>query len=72
MRGRPIRIVPRPVKARGDIVELPANAQIDDVVGTIDLRAALGRGEVAFRPRIARAGQPVDPLRRMKSICSPT
>jgi Mg-chelatase subunit ChlI len=41
---------PRPIKARGDIVELPANAQIDDVVGTIDLRAALGRGEVAFRP----------------------
>jgi Mg-chelatase subunit ChlI len=41
---------PRPIKARADIVELPANAQIDDVVGTIDLRAALGRGEVAFRP----------------------
>jgi len=40
----------RPIKARADIVELPANAQIDDVVGTIDLRAALGRGEVAFRP----------------------
>jgi Mg-chelatase subunit ChlI len=41
---------PRAIKARADIVELPANAQIDDVVGTIDLRAALGRGEVAFRP----------------------
>jgi Mg-chelatase subunit ChlI len=39
-----------PQKLRAQIVELPANAQIDDVVGTIDLRAALERGNVAFRP----------------------
>jgi Mg-chelatase subunit ChlI len=37
-------------KLRGDIVELPANAQLDDVVGAIDLRAALERSSVAFRP----------------------
>jgi Mg-chelatase subunit ChlI len=37
-------------KRRGDIVELPANAQLDDVVGAIDLRAALERSAVAFRP----------------------
>jgi len=40
----------RPYKARSQLVELPANAQIDDVVGTIDLRAALEKGQVAFRP----------------------
>jgi magnesium chelatase subunit I len=40
----------RPERARAQIVELPANAQIDDVVGTIDLRAALERETVAFRP----------------------
>jgi Mg-chelatase subunit ChlI len=40
----------KPQKMRASIVELPANAQIDDVVGTIDLRAALERGNVAFRP----------------------
>jgi Mg-chelatase subunit ChlI len=40
----------RPLKVRADIVELPSNAQIDDVVGTIDLRAALEQGSVAFRP----------------------
>ena len=33
-----------------EIVELPANAQIDDVVGTIDLKAALEDGKVSFRP----------------------
>ncbi len=37
-------------KARGEIVELPANAQLDDVVGAIDLRAALERSAVSFRP----------------------
>jgi magnesium chelatase subunit I len=42
--------VGRPQRVRTQIVELPANAQIDDVVGTIDLRAALERGSVAFRP----------------------
>jgi Mg-chelatase subunit ChlI/predicted transcriptional regulator len=40
----------RPLRARAAVVELPANAQIDDVVGTIDLRAALERGTVTFRP----------------------
>jgi magnesium chelatase subunit I len=40
----------RPQRLRTQIVELPANAQIDDVVGTIDLRAALEHGNVAFRP----------------------
>jgi Mg-chelatase subunit ChlI len=40
----------RPRKTRAEIVELPANAQIDDVVGTVDLRAALEDGKVAFRP----------------------
>lgn len=48
----------RPYKARAEIVELPANAQIDDVVGAIDLRAALERGSVAFRPGLlARANR---------------
>jgi len=41
---------PRPRKTRAAIVELPANAQIDDVVGAIDLRAALGSAKIAFRP----------------------
>lgn len=41
---------PRARKIRAGVVELPANAQIDDVVGTIDLRAALEDGNVAFRP----------------------
>ena len=35
---------------RAGIVELPANAQIDDVVGAIDLRSALEDGRIAFRP----------------------
>jgi Mg-chelatase subunit ChlI len=37
-------------KSRAELVELPVNAQIDDVVGTIDLRAALENAKVAFRP----------------------
>ncbi len=41
---------PKTRKSAGDIVELPANAQLDDVVGAIDLRAALERNAVAFRP----------------------
>ena len=41
---------PKSRRERGEIVDLPANAQIDDVVGAIDLRAALERGTVAFRP----------------------
>jgi Mg-chelatase subunit ChlI len=41
---------PAPLRARAGIVELPSNAQIDDVVGTIDLRAALEDGKLAFRP----------------------
>ena len=37
---------------------MPANAQIDDVVGTIDLNAALEHGKVAFRPGLlARANR---------------
>ncbi len=45
-------------KARAEIAELPANAQIDDVVGTIDMRAALEDGRVAFRPGLlARANR---------------
>ena len=42
-------------KSRGEIVELPANAQLDDVVGAIDLRAALERSNVAFRPGLLAA-----------------
>jgi magnesium chelatase subunit I len=42
-------------KVRGDIVELPANAQLDDVVGAVDLRAALERSSVAFRPGLLAA-----------------
>jgi magnesium chelatase subunit I len=41
---------PKSRKSRGDIIELPANAQLDDVVGAVDLRAALERSAVAFRP----------------------
>lgn len=32
------------------IVELPASAQIDDVVGSLDVRSALEGGKIAFRP----------------------
>ncbi len=42
-------------KLRGEIVELPANAQLDDVVGAVDLRAALERSSVAFRPGLLAA-----------------
>jgi Mg-chelatase subunit ChlI len=42
-------------KARAEIVELPANAQLDDVVGAVDLRAALERSSVAFRPGLLAA-----------------
>jgi magnesium chelatase subunit I len=42
-------------KGRGEIVELPANAQLDDVVGAVDLRAALERSSVAFRPGLLAA-----------------
>ncbi|MGD0474528.1 MAG: ATP-binding protein [Candidatus Velthaea sp.] len=42
-------------KSRGEIVELPANAQLDDVVGAVDLRAALERSSVAFRPGLLAA-----------------
>jgi Mg-chelatase subunit ChlI len=45
---------------QAEIVELPANAQIDDVVGTIDVRAALEDGKVAFRPGLlARANRSI-------------
>ncbi len=44
----------------GEIVELPTNAQLDDVVGAIDLRAALERSTVDFRPGLlARANRNV-------------
>ncbi len=47
-------------RRRGDIVELPVSAQLDDVVGAIDLRAALERSSVAFRPGLlARANRNV-------------
>jgi Mg-chelatase subunit ChlI len=47
-------------KSRAELVELPVNAQIDDVVGTIDLRAALERGKVGFRPGLlARANRSI-------------
>ena len=42
-------------KTRGEIVELPANAQLDDVVGAVDLRAALERSSIAFRPGLLAA-----------------
>ncbi len=45
---------------RAEIVELPANAQIDDVVGTVDLRAALETSTIAFRPGLlARANRSI-------------
>jgi Mg-chelatase subunit ChlI len=47
-------------KSRGEIVELPVNAQLDDVVGAIDLRAALERSTIDFRPGLlARANRNV-------------
>jgi Mg-chelatase subunit ChlI len=47
-------------KSRGEIVELPVNAQLDDVVGAIDLRAALERSAISFRPGLlARANRNV-------------
>jgi Mg-chelatase subunit ChlI len=47
-------------KVRGEIVELPANAQLDDVVGAIDLKAALERSAIDFRPGLlARANRNV-------------
>jgi magnesium chelatase subunit I len=48
-------VKPAARKARGEIVELPANAQLDDVVGAVDLRAALERGSLAFRPGLLAA-----------------
>lgn len=44
-----------PRKVRAGIVELPASAQIDDVVGTVDVRAALEAGKIAFRPGLLAA-----------------
>jgi Mg-chelatase subunit ChlI len=47
-------------KIHGEIVELPVNAQLDDVVGAIDLRAALERSAISFRPGLlARANRNV-------------
>jgi Mg-chelatase subunit ChlI/Mg-chelatase subunit ChlD len=47
-------------RTRGEIVELPVNAQLDDVVGAIDLKAALERGTIDFRPGLlARANRNV-------------
>ncbi len=47
-------------KSRGEIVELPVNAQLDDVVGAIDLKAALERSTIDFRPGLlARANRNV-------------
>ena len=42
-------------KTRAGIVELPASAQIDDVVGTVDIRSALEAGTIAFRPGLLAA-----------------
>ena len=42
-------------RVRSGIVELPASAQIDDVVGTVDVRAALESGKIAFRPGLLAA-----------------
>jgi Mg-chelatase subunit ChlI/predicted transcriptional regulator len=42
-------------RVRAGIVELPASAQIDDVVGALDVRAALEAGKVAFRPGLLAA-----------------
>jgi Mg-chelatase subunit ChlI len=51
---------PRTRKVPGEIVELPINAQLDDVVGAIDLRAALERSTIDFRPGLlARANRNV-------------
>jgi Mg-chelatase subunit ChlI len=44
-----------PRKVRAPIVELPSSAQIDDVVGTVDVRAALEAGKIAFRPGLLAA-----------------
>ena len=41
---------PKTRKTRGEIVELPASVQLDDLVGAIDLRAALEKNAVGFRP----------------------
>lgn len=47
-------------EAQAEVVELPINAQIDDVVGTIDLRSALEGGKVAFKPGLlARANRSI-------------
>jgi len=47
-------------KLRGEIVELPTSAQLDDVVGAIDLKAALERSTIDFRPGLlARANRNV-------------
>ncbi|GAC1521535.1 MAG: magnesium chelatase subunit D family protein [Vulcanimicrobiaceae bacterium] len=47
-------------KSRGEIVELPVSAQLDDVVGAVDLKAALERSEIEFRPGLlARANRNV-------------
>ncbi|GAC1303645.1 MAG: magnesium chelatase subunit D family protein [Vulcanimicrobiaceae bacterium] len=44
----------------GEIVELPTSAQLDDVVGAIDLKAALERATIDFRPGLlARANRNV-------------
>jgi len=52
--------LPKSKKSRGEIVELPVNAQLDDVVGAIDLRAALERSTIDFRPGLlARANRNV-------------
>ncbi len=51
---------PKTRKAPGEIVELPINAQLDDVVGAVDLRAALERSTIDFRPGLlARANRNV-------------
>lgn len=55
-RGEPIKSK----KLRGEIVELPTNAQLDDVVGAVDLKAALERSTIDFRPGLlARANRNV-------------
>jgi len=47
-------------KSRGEIVEMPVNAQLDDVVGAVDLKAALERSAIEFRPGLlARANRNV-------------
>ena len=49
-------VTPAPARrVRAGIVELPASAQIDDVVGTVDVRAALEDGTIAFRPGLLAA-----------------